>query len=178
MRLATLALLLSACGCAPAPAEPAAVSVKSAPTAPDAAAAEAMAEAPTGWQTFGEPFGVSEAVMASTVLDAPADFLGKKLTVEGRVADVCQKAGCWMVVTDGSARTMRVRMKDHGFAVAKDATGATARVHGEVVAKRVDPKEVAHFEGEAAKPEVMPEGDLAAGTTTYELVASAVQIKR
>lgn len=137
------------------------------------------AEAPKdGWETFGTQLGVSEVVTAKALLDEPTKFVGKSLTVTGEVSDVCQKAGCWMVVSDGAERSMRVRMKDHGFAVAKDCAGAQTRVQGEVVEKRISKKEVDHFAGEAAKPEVMPEKGLAPDTVTYELIASAVQIKR
>ena len=119
-----------------------------------------------------------EVVTAASVLAAPADFVGRPLSVEGRVADVCQKAGCWMVVTDGD-KTMRVRMKDHAFSVAKDSTGKTCRVQGEVVALDVDPDTIAHFKGESAKPEVMPENDLPEDAkVTYELVASAVRMQQ
>jgi hypothetical protein len=136
------------------------------------------AEPKAEWETYGTELGVSEVVQAKAVLDAPNDFVGKPLTVVGEVADVCQKAGCWMVVTDGDNRSMRVRMKDHGFAVAKDCTGAQARVQGEVIEKKIERKEVEHFASEAAKPDAAPDKDMQEGEVTYELIASAVQIKR
>lgn len=158
--------LLFACG---TPSEPPTEEAAEAP----AAEAPAPAEAPT-WTTFGEAFPDGDAVAAAALLDDPEPFVGQSLVVEGRVADVCQKAGCWMVIADGD-RTMRVMMKDHAFAVPKDCDGEVARVAGTVVAKDVDAATVAHFEGEAAKPEVMPEK---APGRTYQLVASAVQLNR
>ena len=139
---------------------------------------EGAAKADKGWDAFGDAAQQGESVTVAKLLDDPSSFVGKPLAVEGRVADVCQKAGCWMVVTDG-ARNMRVRMKDHGFSVAKDGAGRDCRVHGEVVEIAVDPETVAHFKSESAKPEVMPEAALAEDAkVTYELVASAVQLKR
>jgi hypothetical protein len=183
-------LTLFACGTAATPeltAEPGAEPVAEA-VAPEAAhheghhdgtaAAPAGAPAPEGWDGFGGTLVADHIVTASTLLDDPKAFLGQTVVVEGRVADVCQKAGCWMVVTDGG-RNMRVRMKEHGFSVAKDGTGRDCRVQGEVVALPVDPETVAHFKGEAARPEVMPESALPAGAeVTYELVASAVHLRR
>jgi hypothetical protein len=142
----------------------------------EVAAAEDGAK--TEWDAFGTLSETGEVMSAAALLDDPAPHVGKTLAVEGRVADVCQKAGCWMVVTDGD-RNMRVRMKDHGFAVAKDGTGRDCRVHGEVVEIEVDPATVAHFKSESAKPEEMPEAALPEDAkVTYELIASAVQLKR
>ena len=139
---------------------------------------EAPEAADPSWDAFGTVEQEGDVVAVAALLDDPASFVGKSLAVDGRVADVCQKAGCWMVVTDG-ARNMRVRMKDHAFSVAKDGAGRDCRVHGEVVALEVDPETVAHFESESAKPEVMPEAALPEDAkVTYELVASAVKLKR
>ena len=71
-------------------------------------------------------------------------------------------------------RSMRVLMKDHAFAVDKQAAGRSCRVQGEVVAKNVDPDTVAHFRGESARPELIPEK---ADTTTYQLVAQGVWLE-
>ena len=145
-----------------------------APEQAEARGANEMEKAAT-WQAYGGDVATSEPVSAKTVLDSPDTYVDQAVLVEGEVADVCQKAGCWMVVTDGTQRTMRVRMKDHDFSVPKDCSGKTARITGTVVAKEIDPKDVAHFEGESAKPEVMPEKGKTG--TTYELIASAVQIQ-
>lgn len=143
-----------------------------------AACATSTPSAPeVAWSTYGADVTMSEVTPVATVLDTPDQFVGKTVLVEGQVADVCQKAGCWMVVSDGK-RTMRMTMKDHAFSVAKDGTGATCRVEGQVVAKAVDPKTVAHFKGESARPDVAPEAERTGAAMTYELVASGVQLKR
>lgn len=132
--------------------------------------------AKASWSTFGGTFDASAPVVPiKDVLDAPANFVGKPLTVQGTVADVCQKAGCWMVLGDG-ARTLRVRMADHAFSVEKQGTGWTAQVQGEVVAKPLDAAMVEHLRSESGKPEAMPEV-AATGGTVYELVATAVRMK-
>lgn len=168
------ALFLAACGTTSAP-EAAAPALVEAAAPVEAEAAPATAD---GWETFGETVTLTDVTLAKTLLDDPMAHVGDTLLVEGEVADVCQKAGCWMVVSDG-ARTMRVIMKDHGFSVAKDGTGATARIQGEVTAKGIDPETIAHYKSESAKPDAMPEANLPEGAeVTYELVASAVQFRR
>ena len=127
------------------------------------------------WAHFGSPFTLTEVVSADTLLDDPSAFADKEVLVEGRVADVCQKAGCWMVVED-EGRTIRVLMKDHGFAVDKDGTDGTCRVQGTVVATELDPETVAHFACETEKPEVMPESS--GEKVQYQLQATGVALQK
>jgi len=128
-----------------------------------------------GWTTYGTPLGDGAIIPAKTLLADPSKYVGQAVVVEGRVADVCSKAGCWMVIAEGDT-TMRIRMKDHAFSVAKDGAGSACRVAGEVVKLEVDPDTVAHFEGESRKPELMPEKS-AKGAFIYEMVASGVAMK-
>ena len=72
---------------------------------------------------------------------------------------------------------MRVRTKDHGFFVDKGATGATSQVEGVVVARPLNPDEVAHFASESTEGAVLPENKVT-GEFTYEIVASAVELRR
>ena len=154
--------------CAPAP--------EAVPAAPIEAAASPSPAPTAGPAHFGAAFAVTDAVAVGAVLDAPDTFASRPVQVRGRVSDVCQKAGCWMVIADDTnGRSMRVRMKDHGFSVAKDGSGAMALVEGSLVAKPHDAEEAAHFAGEAAKPEVGPEK---AGVTTWEIEATGVELLR
>ncbi len=130
---------------------------------------------PAEWASYGAPIADGPSLSAKDLLNDPALYVGKSVVVEGRVADVCAKAGCWMVIAEGD-QTMRVRMKDHGFAVAKDGAGSDCRLSGEVVAVDIDPDTVAHYEGESRKPEVMPEKTAKSGVT-YEIVASGVAFR-
>lgn len=183
MRTTFLLLALAACGAPEAPAakqeaKVEAVKPAEAPKAPAATpAAAAPAAAPAGdWVASGAAFPADGAVIpVSQVLDAPATFAGKTVTVEGEIADVCQKKGCWMVMGDGK-RTIRVTMKDHAFGIDMNSTGGKAQVFGELVAKAVDPKTVAHYASEAAKPELVPEK--AGATENYELIASSVRVRK
>jgi len=129
----------------------------------------------TGWASYGAPIADGPSLAAKDLLADPSLHVGKSVVVEGRVADVCAKAGCWMVIAEGD-RTMRVRMKDHDFAVAKDGAGSDCRVAGDVVAVKIDPDTVAHYEGESRKPEIMPEKTAKAGVI-YEIVATGVAFR-
>ena len=128
------------------------------------------------WTHYGNEFTLTEKPIPATKLLAdPGQFDGKTVMVEGRVADVCQKAGCWLVLAEGD-KSIRVRTKAHKFLVAKDTTGYTARIEGEVRSHKIDPKRVAHYEGESVNKEIIPEKQVTSDTT-YELIAFGIAMQ-
>jgi len=165
-RLAVLSLLV-ACG---APSEPAA----EAPVAEAPAAADVAPDKHGEWETFGELIELDNPMSSADLFAKAGELNGQEIFVEGKVGDVCQKAGCWMVMTEGD-QTMRIMMKDHSFAVAKDCAGKTARIKGTLIAKETKAEDIEHLKSESQNPELMPEK--AAGQQVYEIVASTVAIK-
>lgn len=160
----------------------------------EAHAGEAASEAKTkrelpklpeeGWGQYGEsPEGEwaqalseTEPLALATLLAAPQDYVDQTLVVEGRVADVCQKAACWMVL-EHEGETVRVLMKDHAFSVAVDGTGGVSQVYGTVRAVEIDPEFVEHLEGESTNVDAMPEKK-AEGNMIYQLEAIGVRMAR
>ncbi len=129
-----------------------------------------------GWTPYGASMDSERTVVpAATLLANPAAYVDQTLRVEGRVAEVCQKAGCWMVVAEGD-QSIRVTMKDHAFSVDKQGAGSNCQVDGVLIAKALDPEEVAHFEGETKAGGLVPEKQ-AQGNVVYEIVADAVRMR-
>ena len=124
-------------------------------------------------QDFGAPFAIEEVTKAKAVFDNPDGFVGKKVRVEGSVSDVCQKMGCWMVISEGE-KSMRITTKDHKFFVAKDGAGSKCHIEGEVIARELDPERTAHFESESSKDAPIPEKE-AKDNKTYEIVATSIR---
>jgi hypothetical protein len=124
-------------------------------------------------QDFGAPFAITQAIPAKEVFADPEGFVGKTVRVEGSVRDVCQKMGCWMVISEGD-KSMRITTKDHKFFVAKDGAGSTCHIEGEVVARDLDPERTAHFESESSKDAPIPEKEVK-GDKTYEIVATSIR---
>jgi hypothetical protein len=174
-------LCLFALGCAgdPAPATPAPEAAKAEAGATESTAAvatEAGAAAPAGaWTTYGAEPTIASAIPASEFLASPDKYVDQTVRVEGRVADVCQKAGCWMVIADGD-KTMRIRMKDHAFSVDKQGAGGSCDIEGKVIAKAIDPKDVEHFASEQTAGAPLPEAGKSG--TIYEIEAVSVRMKR
>src|SRR5258705_5743735 len=93
---------------------------------------------------------------ARRVLDTPAlpvaralvpSNVGRTIAVEGKVADVCQMKGCWMLLTDGT-RAVRTTFKDYGFFVPKDLAGRTVVAEGVLARETVDEETRRHYAGE------------------------------
>lgn len=134
-------------------------------------------QADDAWTHYGNEFTVTDTpVPAATFLADPSQYDGKTIMVEGRVADVCQKAGCWLVLAEGE-KSIRVRTKAHKFFVAKDSTGSTARIEGLVKSSKLDPEKVAHYESESANKEIIPEKQIKSDVV-YELIASGISMQK
>jgi hypothetical protein len=125
---------------------------------------------------FGGEFTVETAIPAATVLTNPDAYVDQTVRITGKVSDVCQKMGCWMVITDAD-KHMRITTKDHKFFVAKDGAGATCDLEGTVVKQEANPERTEHFKSEQSEGAPMPEAELA-GKATYEIVASAIRFDR
>jgi hypothetical protein len=126
-----------------------------------------------GWTVFGKDFTVTDAQPVSAVLASTADADGSTVRIEGTVADVCSKMGCWMVLSSGED-TIRITMKEHGFGVDRDCAGKTASLEGVLRSKKVDKELAEHYKSESTNPDVMPE---AGKETVWEIVATTVALK-
>ena len=124
-------------------------------------------------QDFGAPFTIEEVTASKDVFADPEKFVGKKVRIEGKVSDVCQKMGCWMVISEGD-KSMRITTKSHKFFVAKDGAGSTCHIEGEMISRELDPERTAHFESESSKGAPIPEKQ-AKDNKTYEIVASSIR---
>lgn len=113
--------------------------------------AEVVMEEPTG-NEFGEPVDISTAI-SLTALEAS---MGDKttwegLTVTGKVTEVCQKKGCWMMLEKKDGETMRVTFKDYGLFMPKDIAGKEVFISGKAYSDTVTVDVLRHFAEDAGK---------------------------
>src|SRR5690606_37333836 len=74
-------------------------------------------------KTYGEPIPADGAVVSISTAAADVDaHAGEPRRYSGRITEVCQKEGCWMMLED-DGQAARVLMRDHAFSVPKDASG-------------------------------------------------------
>jgi hypothetical protein len=113
---------------------------------------------------FGAPLPEGEATgIAAASTAAPT---GEPALYTGRITEVCQKQGCWLVL-EQDGQSARVMVKDHAFAVPKDATGA-AIVFGVLEAEPISAEHARHL--------VEDDGAAAPAARELRIVATAVRI--
>ena len=112
-----------------------------------ATGAEAETAIPAGVD-YGAGLTLEELTPLDDVVSRPELHSERTLLVKGRIRDVCQKKGCWMLLTDGEPQ-MRIRFADYGFFVPKDSSGKDAYVEGTAAVEEISEKVARHYEAEA-----------------------------
>lgn len=136
MRIIVLSLLLSIC--APLFAHEALVAT---PVSVDAQGS-----------VYGEPMPQGAAISIDTAAADVNPHVDQPRAYSGRITEVCQKQGCWMVLAGDKAHA-RVFMHDHAFAVPRDARGE-AVVFGTLSEKQRSEDFVEHLAADgAARPQ-------------------------
>jgi hypothetical protein len=82
----------------------------------------------------GAPVKVKQAVNIAALKDAPEQFSGRTVRLEGTVADVCQGRGCWVEVVDATGASFMARSLDESVLLPKNCKGWHVVVQGKVMA--------------------------------------------
>lgn len=90
-----------------------------------------------------------------------------EVVLAGRIVEVCQKQGCWMMLEDDGVAA-RVMMRDHAFSVPKGAQGE-ALVYGRLVRKTLSEEQIKHM-AEESKSGAAPQSE------EWRVDAAAVRI--
>ncbi len=98
----------------------------------------------------GEWKETSSNAVSVTEAMTNTEMHNKEIIVSGEAVDVCQKKGCWLVVSDGASQ-MRVTFKDYGFFVPTDISGKVT-LQGVVLTEEL-PEETAKHYAEESKGE-------------------------
>lgn len=98
--------------------------------------AASAASAPAAAETYGDGVSIAEPTPIADLLADPDAYLGKRVRVEGRVADVCPMKGCWMELAEGEdgGSVVRVKVEDGVIVFPSDAAGRPAAAEGVVEA--------------------------------------------
>jgi hypothetical protein len=117
-------------------------------------------------RTYGKPLRGVKPTPLADVLASPED--GRTVRLEGTIAAVCRRKGCWMELRQGES-AVHVTFEGYSFFLPKDAAGSDAVLEGKVVVKAPDTDDVKHLKGEGA-------GEAAAATVSIE--ASGVELRK
>ena len=139
---------------------------------------EKSAEEPKGIKTEDGMLYGKENDGTLTVMDIkdlmadPSANDGKTIVVKGNIAEVCQKMGCWMTMTEGS-NTVRV-VTLHEFFLPKDASGKNAVVSGKFIVKEISEEEAKHYNEESKNPK--DAGEIKGVQKGFEIEATGIKI--
>jgi len=75
----------------------------------------------------GETVSLSQAIASL----GEKDVAKGSMKIEGKITEVCQAKGCWMVVVDGDTYA-RVTFKDYGFFVPTETSMQDGTIFGEL----------------------------------------------
>jgi hypothetical protein len=103
---------------------------------------------------YGKPLPEGASTPVSQAVDQFDAHAGKPARFSGRIAQVCQAKGCWMVLED-DGRTARVMFGDHAFEIPKDSVGR-AEVHGVLSRRQLTPAQIKHLEEDSRGLPVSP----------------------
>lgn len=82
-------------------------------------------------EKLGAPLTIKEQTPIADLMAKPVRFVGRIVQVKGKVTDVCQKMGCWMMLTDtATGAAVRIQVEDGEIVFPKDAVGKSAIAEG------------------------------------------------
>ncbi len=126
-----------------------------------------LALSPAAFATqYGEPMPAGDTIAIADAAANPEAHAGKAQRFTGRITQVCQKKGCW-VVLEQDGQSARVMAKDHGFAVPKDASGQ-AVAYGVLEAEPITEEHARHL--------VEDDGAKAPAEKELRIVATSIEI--
>lgn len=129
-------------------------------------------EATDTHETFGARLPEAGQAMALAELLADGErHLDREVKVITRVAQVCQRKGCFFIAEDG-IHSARVSFKDYAFFVPSDISGRTVTLAGELKRKDLSADQAEHFNEDMQAESVMKPGP------QYEIVATSVRVPR
>jgi hypothetical protein len=140
-------------------------------------AIETAVEVPAGWDSFGEPINVDNAVDINEVVDEFTLEQEKNYKISGTLTTVCQSKGCWTTLTTDDGRSVKMTFANYGFFLPTDAAGR------EIIAEGIGFKKIAsvaeqrhHLEDAGATAEEMAK--ITEDKVEYAFEATGVILKK
>lgn len=87
---------------------------------------------------FGGKVDKSALIAISEVQAKPELFLGKTITVQADIVSVCQKKGCWMQLSAGNGKQLKIKVRDGDMEFPVSARGKQALATGQLVKIELD----------------------------------------
>lgn len=122
---------------------------------------------------FGAGVNLERATPLADVVADPMKVHGRPVRVDGVMADVCTRKGCWMVMRDGDVE-MRVRFKDYAFFVPRDSHERRVIAQGIITVEEQTEEAAKHYAEESGHPERAAE--IVGPQKVVTMVATGVEV--
>ncbi len=129
---------------------------------------------------LGAPLSQKDQIAIASLTATPADFVGKTVQVKGKVTEVCEKMGCWMMLVDTASKAkVRIKVKDGEIVFPKDSIGKVAVAEGKFVKIEMTKDQAiaqAKHEAEENKKKFDP-STITGPTTIYQIAGTGAVIE-
>ena len=105
-------------------------------------------------EKYGKELTLDEKTSIGEITATPEAYEGKTVQVEGKITGVCEKMGCWIVLSDEKDNMLKVKVNDGEIVFPMESMGKNAIVEGEIYAIETEAKSdcsEAHAEKAEAK---------------------------
>ena len=129
---------------------------------------------------LGKPLTLKKQTAITKISAKPANYVGKTLQVKGKVTEVCEKMGCWMMLVDPASKaSLKIKVKDGEIVFPKDAIGKMAVAEGTLAKIEMTKEqaiEQAKHEAEENKKKFDP-ASITGPVTMYQLQGTGAVIE-
>jgi len=126
-----------------------------------------------GYELGSDPTAEIMQVTFTDLLANPQNYDGKVIKTEGNISEVCQSAGCWAMISDGTNEIRVVTL--HKFLLPKDCALNNAAIEGTFKVKEITEEQARHYNDEAKNPKVKSE-DIKGPQKVFMIEATGVLI--
>jgi hypothetical protein len=131
-----------------------------------------------GETRLGQPLTLREPLTVDQLMASPANYSGQTVQVKGKVAEVCQMAGCWMQLAGTGKNAVRVKVNDGDIVFPRTSVGKIAVAEGKL--KKIEmtkEQAIARARHEAEERGVkFNESSIKSGSTTYQIQGAGALI--
>ena len=117
---------------------------------------------------YGADMPKGKAVDIAAASKNIAVYAGKPAKFKGRITQVCQMEGCWLMI-ESNAQAARIKTKDHAFVIPKDSKGE-AIVFGELKRVELQPEAAKHLAEDAGQQTPVASSEL-------QIIATSISIQ-
>lgn len=125
-------------------------------------------------QSFGaEMPAAGEALSLKQAIAEMSSHQEQFIKIQGKVTEVCQAKGCWMILMDGDTYA-RVTFEDYGFFVPTETSMQESLIYGVLSERVLSGAEADHYAQDAGAQAVLK---LEGQVREYSILARAVQLQ-